>query len=97
MHVLAISVELRLPGCTSLKEKRSKLRPIVGGIRHRHQLSVAETDFNDQWQRAALGVAVVSGSVTQATEVADRVERFVWSRPDIEVTSAQRQWLEFDR
>lgn len=97
MHVLALSVELRIPGCTSLKQKRSTLRPIVEGIRHRHHLSVAETGFNDQWQRAAIGVAVVSGSAAHAEEVADNVERFVWSRPDVEVTTSQRHWLELDR
>ncbi len=97
MHVLALSVELRLPGCTSLKQKRSTLRPIVDGIRVRHHLSVAETDHNDQWQRAEIGVAVVSGSVNHAEDLADRVERFVWSRPDVEVTRADRQWMEFDQ
>jgi uncharacterized protein YlxP (DUF503 family) len=97
MHVLALSVELRIPGCTSLKQKRSALRPIVEGIRQRHHVSVAETDFNDQWQRAAIGVAVVSGSVSQAEDLADKVERFVWSRPDVEVTHAGRHWLEVER
>lgn len=97
MHVLALSVEMRLPGCTSLKDKRSTLRPIVEGIRNRHHLSVAETDYNDEWQRAAIGVAVVSGSAGQAEELADSVERFVWSRPDVEVITADRHWLELDR
>lgn len=97
MHVLALSVELRLPGCTSLKQKRSTLRPIIEGIRHRHHVSVAETAHNDQWQRAEIGIAVVSPSPGQAEEVVDRVERFVWSRPDVEVTMTERRWLEFDR
>jgi len=97
MYVLALSIELRLPGCKSLKQKRSSLRPIVDGIRHRRQASVAETDFNDQWQRAGLGVAVVAGTHGEAELMVDKIERFLWSRPDVEVVSADRHWLELDR
>ena len=97
MHVLALSVELRLPCCRSLKDKRQALRPIVDGLRQRHRVSVAETDHQQQWQRATLGIAVVSATVSHAEEWLDAVERFVWSRPDIEIVSCDRQWMEFDR
>jgi len=97
MYVLALSIELRLPDCKSLKQKRSSIRPIVDGIRHRRQASVAETDFNDQWQRAELGVALVASSHGEAEQFADKIERFVWSRPDVEVVRADRHWLELDR
>jgi len=97
MYVLALSIELRLPGCKSLKQKRSSLRPIVDGIRHRRQASVAETDFNDQWQRAEIGVAVVTCAEGEAELLIDKIERFVWSRPDVEVVRSDRHWMELDR
>ena len=97
MYVVALSVELRLPQCRSLKDKRQALRPLLDGLRHRHRVSVAETGYQDQWQRATLGVAVVAAGPSQAEEWLDQVERFVWSRPDAEVVSADRQWMEFDR
>ncbi len=96
MYALAMSIDLKLPGCASLKEKRAMLRPVIDGIRHRQQVSVAETDHHDLWQRAGIGIAVVSVDATGATEAMDRVERFVWSRPDVEVISAGRHWLEID-
>ncbi len=97
MHVLALEVEVRIPGCTSLKDKRGALRPIIDGLRHRHQVSVAETDYQDQWQRAGLGVAVVSGHPEHAEEVMDAVERMIWSRPDVEVVTSSRHWMEIDQ
>jgi uncharacterized protein YlxP (DUF503 family) len=97
VHVLAVRVDLRLTGCRSLKEKRSRLRPVVEGIRSRFRVSVAETGFQDTWQRAEVGVAVVAGSAGQATSIADEVERFVWSQPDVEVGETTRHWLEMDR
>ena len=70
------------------------VKPIVEGIRRRYAVAVAEVDHQDQWQRAELGVAVVSGTGSKATEVLDAVERFVWANPEIEVLSADRTWVE---
>lgn len=96
MHVLALSLELRFPHSRSLKDKRQALRPIVDGLRQRHHVSVAETNYQDQWQRAELGVAVVAGSPSQAADWLDQVERFVWARPDLEVLHVDRHWMEMD-
>ena len=89
MHVEAVRVELFLPHVHSLKEKRAVIKPIVEGVRRRYQASVAEVDHQDKWQRTAIGVAVVSGSVRHAREVMDSIERFVWSFPEIEVVAVE--------
>jgi uncharacterized protein YlxP (DUF503 family) len=94
VHVLVFAVDLHLPACRSLKEKRAVLRPIVDGVRNRFGVSVAETNHQDQWQRAEVGVAVVSGSAKVATELVDDVERFVWSFPEVEVLATRRFWTE---
>ena len=56
--------------------------------------SAAEVEHQDQWQRARLGFAVVASSAGLATEIIDKVDRFVWSHPEIEVLSTERRWLE---
>jgi uncharacterized protein YlxP (DUF503 family) len=55
---------------------------------------VAETAHQDAWQRAEIGVAVVSGSAKLAREIVDDVERYVWSFPEVDVLEARRFWLE---
>ena len=90
-------VELHIPQSRSLKEKRAALRPVVEGLRQRFSLSVAEVGYQDMWQRALVGVAVVSGSHRQAADIVDTVERWVWSRPDIEVCDFACQWSTWDR
>ena len=95
MFVLALDLRLRLPHVRSLKEKRSVLRPIIDRL-PKLGVSIAETADNDLWQSAQLGVAVVSGTPRQATEIMDEAERIVWSRPDLEVVSAERTWMEID-
>ena len=97
MYVVALALDLHLPHSRSLKDKRRVLRPVIDGLRHRHHVSVSETDHQDLWQRATIGVAVVSGSIGHAEAQLDEIERFVWSCADVEVAAAQREWMEFDR
>lgn len=94
MYVAALSMDLHLGDAHSLKEKRAVVRPILEGCRRRFLVSAAETDDHDRWQRAQLGFAVVAASAGQVTDTLDRVERFVWSFPEVEVLAAARHWLE---
>jgi uncharacterized protein len=96
VHVLALTVELHLPQCHSLKEKRAVLNSMTDGARKRYAVAVAETDHQDTWQSAQVGFACVSGSTRHATDVVDEVERFVWSFPEAEVVDVRRDWLEVD-
>jgi hypothetical protein len=96
MHVLALEIELRLAACRSLKDKRAVLRPIIDGIRNRFTVAVAETNRQDEWQRATIGLAAVSGSPGHVSEMIDEAERFVWSFPEVEVLETWQRWLEED-
>lgn len=94
MFVLALEVEAHLPHARSLKDKRQVLRSVLDTARHRHAVAAAEVGFQDLWQRTLLGFATVSGSAAHATDVLDEVERLVWAQPGLEVTRAERTWLE---
>ena len=94
MHVAIVQLEVHIPTSRSLKEKRAVLRPIVEGLRHRFQISVAEVGYQDKWQRTLIGMAVVSDSYGHAVEVVDNVERWVWSKPDIEVCGFSTDWVD---
>ena len=52
-------VELRVHESQSLKEKRGVVRRIVGRLRHRFNVSVAEVGGQETWQRAVVGVSMV--------------------------------------
>lgn len=60
MVVGVVRVELHIHGATSLKERRAVVRSIRDRLRARHNISVAEVDAQDVWQRATLGIAAVS-------------------------------------
>ena len=92
--MLALELEVHIASSHSLKDRRQVVQAVLNGARHRFGVSAAEVSGQDTWQRAGLGFAVVSSSVTQAEEVMDNVDRFVWSHPELEVISTERTWME---
>ncbi len=96
MHVAVVRFELHIPHSRSLKERRAAVKPVVEGLRQRFSLSVAEVGYQDKWQRALIGLAVVSDSPAHAAEIVATVERWVWSRHDVEVCAFVTQWSEWD-
>lgn len=68
--------ELELPGCHSLKEKRSTISPVLARLRQRLNVSVAETGHQDAWQRAELACAAVGSDrrvIEETLRAADRL------------------------
>lgn len=59
MPILFCSLELYLPYCHSLKEKRSIVRKTAGRLRQRFNFSIAEIEYQDSWQRGRLGAVSV--------------------------------------
>jgi uncharacterized protein YlxP (DUF503 family) len=79
MHVSTLQLQLHIPGCRSLKEKRRHLRPLLNRLRRDFNISVAEVDKQDLHQTAALGVASVGNDRAflnaVLAKVVERVER----------------------
>jgi hypothetical protein len=96
VYVGALEVEIHIPATRSLKAKRSVVRHLVETSRQRFGVSASEVAHHDLWQRAGLGFCVVAPSAAHAERLLDRVERFVYSHPEIEVVSVQRHWLDSD-
>jgi uncharacterized protein YlxP (DUF503 family) len=97
VHAAAVRFDLHVPQSRSLKTKRAAIRPIVDGLRHRFRVSVAEVDHHDQWQRAAIAVAIVGADETHVRDVMAAVERFVVAAPGVELLDVETAWLESER
>ncbi len=85
MHAAALRLELRLPGCSSLKEKRRRLRPLLDHLRRRMELSASEVDHHDAWQRTSIGVAVVAPQAGRLDEIVERIRRWALDLDDAEL------------
>lgn len=71
-------IDLNLPVVHSLKDKRHILQSLMRRIRNEFNVAIAEVDYQDDWQRALLGVACVSTDSAYAhallTKMVNRIE-----------------------
>jgi len=66
-----------IPGCHSLKEKRVVIKGLKTRIRNQFNVSVAEVDYQDKWQRSILAVAAISNEKKHIEEVLNKILYFV--------------------
>jgi uncharacterized protein len=62
MPIAYLMLELRIEGAHSLKDKRQVVRSLKDRLRNSFNISIAEIDVTDLWQRATLGVVSISPS-----------------------------------
>jgi uncharacterized protein YlxP (DUF503 family) len=60
MIVGVMTAHLSLHGITSLKEKRSIVKSVIGRLKSRFNISISEVDHQDSKAIAVLGIAIVS-------------------------------------
>ena len=73
--VALLTLELRIEGAHSLKDKRQVLRSLKDRLRAQFNVAVAELDHTDLWQRATVGVVSVSDSRAYLDGLMHSVER----------------------
>ena len=85
------SIRCALPGCASLKEKRSVIRSLRDRLRSRLNVSVAETGLNDTHDRARLTVALVATDGRFAESVLEKADRLVEQHGGAVITGVRRE------
>ena len=81
MVVGVVTWELHLNGCQSLKDKRRILKSLKDRLHRRFNVSVAETNHQDRWQRAELSCCVVATDHRQAESVLGAADNLVGHDP----------------
>lgn len=70
-------VELMVHNSSSLKSKRKVVKSILGRVRSKFDLSIAEVDYQDKWQRCRIGFAVVTTDGGLAHRMVETVIGFI--------------------
>lgn len=83
MFIGVCTIELHVPDSGSLKTKRQSLRSLKDRIRNKFNVSVAEVDDNDLWQKASLAVAAVSNDKSHLNQTMDHVLNMVRGAPEL--------------
>ena len=93
MVVGVAKLSLRLHGNQSLKGKRKVIKSICERVRKRFNLAVAETDSQDLWQAAELGIVAVGNEGRYIESKLDKASNFVEDLQLAEIVDVQRELI----
>lgn len=93
MHIGTLTVVVYLAEGSSLKEKRQVIKSLIETTRRKFNVSIAEVDDNDLWQRATLGVACVANDAAHVHRVLDKVLDYIESSPLLSVGEVEMEML----
>ncbi len=72
-----MEIELHIPSAQSLKQKRAVIKSLKDRVTAKFNVSIAEVDFTDKWQRSILALAIVSRDKTHLESQFTQVMSFV--------------------
>ncbi|HSN04284.1 DUF503 domain-containing protein [Nitrospira sp. NS4] len=93
MVVGVCTVELFIPESQSLKDKRQVLHSLKDRLRGKFNLSVAEVEDQDLWQKAVLGMACVANDAGHVEQVLEQALNVIKGVPAVELVRAHRELL----
>lgn len=85
MFVGTIKIELLIPGCQSLKDKRNIINSIKNRIKTKYNVSIVEVDFYEKWQRATIGISFVNGEAKEIEILCQKIIDLFFENSDFVV------------
>ena len=84
--VATLSIHLHIPGCSSLKEKRRRIKPLIARLHREFNVSVAEIGLQDKWQETVIACAMVGNERGHLESALQTVAKWVegnWTDGDV--------------
>ncbi len=81
-----LAIHLRLPLCSSLKEKRGRIKPLMSRLHREFNVSVAEMDKQDVWDEAVIVCAMIGNGGAFLQSALQNVAKWVeanWTDGDV--------------
>ncbi|SHF32243.1 hypothetical protein SAMN05444392_11533 [Seinonella peptonophila] len=86
-HVILREFSCRVHGVHSLKEKRSLVQSFKMRVRNRWNLSIAEVDYQDQWQMTTLAIVGIGNNKQKVEQELDRAAHLLEQVAQLEIIS----------
>lgn len=84
--VTMCTIKIILPGCGSLKEKRSLLQPMLSRLHKEFNIAVSEIGLQDVWQSSWIGCVLISNDANHNSQVAHNIVNFIESHfPELQI------------
>jgi uncharacterized protein len=89
MLIGVCQVELLIPASESLKAKRYVIQSLKTRIKNKFNVSISEVDYNDKWQRAVLGMALVTNEKKFIDKTFNQILNLIDIEDQVEVINHQ--------
>jgi uncharacterized protein YlxP (DUF503 family) len=93
MIVGLLTLELYLPEARSLKEKRMVIKSLKDRIKNKFNVSIAEVDANDLWQRSILGASCVANETVAVNKILNGVRDIILKTHSVELIDSTMEML----
>ena len=81
-----LTIHLYLPACSSLKEKRGRIKPLISRLHREFNVSVAEMDLQDKWTETIITCAMVNADRVVLQQSLQAIAKWVeanWTDGDV--------------
>ena len=92
-HVISMVMSVHIPFVHSLKEKRRYIKSLKDKIRKQFNVSIAEIDGLNEWQKSVLGVVMISNERIYLEKQVAAIETLILQVHDIQITDISTEWL----
>ena len=93
MVVGLLRLDVHVPNAHTLKEKRSVLNSLKDQLRGRFNISVAEVDANETWQRATVGISTLGNSRAYTEKLLREVTAWIRASRLVELIAIEEDYV----
>jgi uncharacterized protein YlxP (DUF503 family) len=93
MIVGLLTLDLHIPQANSLKTKRMVIKSLIDRIKNKFNVSVAEVDAQNLWQRSVIGIAIVANETLIINKVLEKIRTIVYNTHEVELIDATTEML----
>ena len=93
MIIGLLTLDLHIPEANSLKLKRLVIKSLIDRIKNKFNVSVAEVDANDLWQRSIIGIALVANETQIINKVFEKIKNLISNTHSVELINSTMELL----
>lgn len=86
-------ISIHIPGSNSLKDKRQVVKGIKDKIRHNFNVSIAEVEDQELWQKAVFGISCVANKQNHIAEVFSEIIKIINNNGEIYILDSQIEFI----
>ncbi len=93
MIVGLLTLDLHIPEANSLKTKRMAIKSLIDRIKNKFNVSIAEVDAQNLWQRSVIGISMVANETVIINKVFEKIRTLVLDTHSVELIDSTMEML----